>query len=166
MCRISPALPIRSSSSICICRAVSPDQPTLRRNGVGPADVAGFVSIDGIFDLARSLPEFEPSQVAVMRQLFGPDEGALASHSPIAYVRAEHPRLLLIDSTDDVKVCRDGFHQMKARMAAVGSPAKFVELPGLGHNETAIRIGMDDDPVLPLLLDFIKENGTGAKLHQ
>jgi hypothetical protein len=30
---------------------------------------------------------------------------------------------------------------MKARMAEVGSPARFVELAGLGHNEAVLRIG-------------------------
>jgi dipeptidyl aminopeptidase/acylaminoacyl peptidase len=129
----------------------------LQRSGVDPAVIAGFVSIDGIFDLGASLTAFEPNQIDVMRQLFGPDDAALAAHSTISYARAEHSRLLFIDSTDDAKVCRDAFHQMKARMAAVGSPAKFVELSGLGHNETIIRIGMDDDPVMPSLLTFIRE---------
>lgn len=29
-------------------------------------------------------------------------------------------------------------------------PARFVELPGLGHNQIMIGIGMDDDPIVPL----------------
>ena len=48
---------------------------------------------------------------------------------------------------------------MKTRMSEVGSPATFVELPGLGHNETAVRIGMDGDPVMPTLLDFFRRAG-------
>jgi hypothetical protein len=133
------------------------DPRILERSGVDAAVIAGFVSIDGIFDLGASLAAFEPNQVDIMRQLFGPDDAALAAHSTISYARAEHSRLLFVDSTDDAKVCRDGFYQMKARMAAVNSPAKFVELSGLGHNETIIRIGMDDDPVMPSLLAFIRE---------
>jgi acetyl esterase/lipase len=132
------------------------DGRILRRNGVDPIAIAGFVSIDGIFDLGASLATFKPDQIAIMRQLFGPDDATLAAHSTISYARAEHPRLLLIDSTDDEKVCRDGFRQMKERMTAVGSPAKFVELVGLGHNEIVIRIGMDNDPVIPSLIRFIR----------
>ena len=128
----------------------------LRRNGVDPAAVAGYVSIDGIFDLNASLTAFEPDQVAVLRQLFGPDASALSAHSSSAYARAQHPRLLFLDSTGDAQVCRDAFHRMKARMAAAGSPAEFVELAGLGHNEIIIRMGMDDDPLLPSLLIFIR----------
>jgi hypothetical protein len=30
------------------------------------------------------------------------------------------------------------------------------ELPGLGHNEAILRIGTDDDPVLPTLLGFVR----------
>ncbi len=131
------------------------DERNLRRNGVGPGAIAGFVSIDGIFNLSASLSAFTPEQAAVMRTLFGPDAAALALHSTLSYARREHPRLLFLDSTGDVPVCRDGFRDMKARMAALGSPAQFIELPGLGHNETIIRMGMDDDPVLPPLLAFI-----------
>ena len=132
------------------------DGRILRRHGVDADTIAGFVSVDGIFDLAASLASFKPDQTAIVRELFGPDDAALAAHSTISYARARHPPLLFVDSTGDEKVCLDGFHRMKARMAAADSPAKFVELSGLGHNEAVIRIGMDDDPVMPTLLDFIR----------
>jgi hypothetical protein len=111
--------------------------------------------MDGIFDLKASLPSFTPEQAVTLRKLFGPSDATLAVHSTVSYVRREHPRLLFLDSTNDERVCRDAFREMRARMAAVGSPAQFVELPGLGHNETIVRVGMDDDPVLPPLLAFV-----------
>ncbi len=40
-------------------------------------------------------------------------------------------------------------------MAEVSSPAKFVELAGLGHNEAILHIGRDDDSVMPALLAFV-----------
>jgi len=133
------------------------DDRVLSRHGVDTEALAGFVSMDGIFDLARSLPAFTADQAGILRRLFGPDDATLAAHSSISYARKQHPRLLFVDSSGDVQVERDGFQQMKARMTAVGSPAEFVELPGLGHNETVVRIGMDDDPVLPVLLRFIRQ---------
>ncbi len=132
------------------------DDRLLARHGIDPNTIAGFVSIDGIFELEAALPTFSSEQAAVMRQLFGPGAAQLASYSPISYARPQHPRLLFMDSTGDVAVCRDAFQQMKARMRASGSPAQFVELPGLGHNETVIRIGMPEDAVLPRLLAFIR----------
>jgi len=131
------------------------DERILGSHGVDANAVRGFVSIDGIFDLRASLGAFSAGQAAVMRQLFGPDDAALDRHSTITYARAQHPPLMFVDSTGDEPVCRDGFHAMKMRLSEVGSPAKFVELPGLGHNETIIRVGMDDDPVMPTLLSFI-----------
>ncbi len=86
------------------------DGRILARNGVDPSAIAGFVSIDGIFDLRASLDSFEPKQATVLRALFGPDDETLAAHSPIAYGRAEHPPLLLVDTTGDERVCLDGFH--------------------------------------------------------
>jgi acetyl esterase/lipase len=132
------------------------DGRILRRHGVDPDTVAGFVSIDGIFDLGASLASLKPDQAAIMRQLFGPDDATLAAHSTISYARARHPPLLFIDSTGDEKLCLDSFHRLKARMAEAKSSARFVELSGLGHNETIIRMGMDDDPVMPTLLGFIR----------
>ena len=132
------------------------DGGVLRQHGVDPDAVAGFVSIDGIFDLGASLAAFKTDQAAVMRQLFGSDDRALAAHSPISFARARHPRLLFVDSTGDDELCRDSFHRMRARMAEVGSPARFTELEGLGHNAAVIRIGTDDDPVMPVLLDFVR----------
>jgi len=126
------------------------------RNGLNLDHVAGFVSIDGIFDLNAALSAFTPEQAGIMRTLFGPDPATLAAHSSSSYARPQHPRLLFLDSTDDVKVCRDAFHELKALMTKSGSPAQFIELPGLGHNETVVRIGMDDDPVMPSLLAFIR----------
>jgi acetyl esterase/lipase len=132
------------------------DDRILRRHGVDPDQVAGFVSIDGIFNLNAALSAFTPEQAAIMRQLFGPDQATLALHSTTSYARAQHPRLLFLDSTHDEKVCRDAFQELKARMTEVGSQARFSELPGLGHNETIVRIGMDDDPIMPSLLAFIR----------
>jgi acetyl esterase/lipase len=132
------------------------DERILRRHGVDPDTIGGFVSIDGIFDLGASLSAFEPGQSNILRELFGPDDATLATHSSISYARAHHPPLLFIDSTGDQQVCLDGFRKMKARMAAVGSPARFVELANLGHNETVLRIGSDDDPVTPALLAFVR----------
>jgi arylformamidase len=132
------------------------DDRVLGRHGVAAKSIAGFVSIDGIFDVKASLPAFTSEQSAVLRQLFGPDDATLAENSPLTYARPQHPRLLVMDSAGDVAVCRDAFRAMKARMAAVGSPAQFIELQGLGHNETIIGIGMDGDPVMPVLLAFMR----------
>jgi len=132
------------------------DGRILHRNAIESNAVAGFVSIDGIFDLRAAIPAFTPEQASILRGLFGPDDLALALHSSFSYARREHPRLLFLDSANDERVCRDGFRALEARMKELGSPAEFIELPGLGHNEAIVRIGMDEDPVLPRLLSFIR----------
>jgi acetyl esterase/lipase len=132
------------------------DERILRRNGLPPEALAGYASIDGVFDLGASLPLLKPDEASVLRQLFGPDDAALAAHSPMTYARPLHPPLLFVDSTGDEKLCLDSFRAMRWRMRQAGSPATFIELPGLGHNEAVIRVGTDDDPVLPLLLSFVR----------
>lgn len=132
------------------------DERILASHGAATGDVAGFVSIDGIFDLNASLPAFTAEQAAVLRTLFGPDDASLGRYSTSTYARANHPRLLVLDSTDDAAVCRDAFKKFEARMASVGSPARFVELAGLGHNETVVQIGMVGDTVMPTLLAFMR----------
>ncbi len=132
------------------------DPRILQRNGVKVGEVAGFVSVDGVFDMRALLGYLKPEQAAILRNLFGPDDSSLAEHSSIAYARADHPPMLFVDSTDDEAMCLEGFRQMQTRLGAAGSKARFVQLEGLGHNETIIRIGMEPDPVMPTLLEFVK----------
>jgi acetyl esterase/lipase len=132
------------------------DGRILERHGVDANSIAGFVSFDGVFELATALPAFSTEQAAIMRKLFGPGDAGLAAHSTVTYARSRHPRLLVLDTTGDATVCRTAFHDFETRLSRVGSPARFVELPGLGHNEAIVRIGMDDDPVLPTLLAFVR----------
>ena len=138
------------------------DPRVLLRNGVESSAVAGFVSVDGVFDLHAALGYLKPDQGAILRTLFGPDDSALANHSPISYARADHPSMLFVDSTGDEAVCLDGFRHMRKRLAQAGSRARFVELEGLGHNETIIRVGMENDPLMPILLEFV-EIAAGAR---
>jgi acetyl esterase/lipase len=141
------------------------DPRVLLRNGVESSSVAGFVSVDGVFDLHATLGYLKPDQGAILRNLFGPDDAALANHSPISYARADHPSMLFVDSTGDEAVCLDGFRRMRERLAQAGSRARFVELEGLGHNETIIRVGMDNDQLMPTLLEFVEsvESAAGAR---
>ncbi|HMI87844.1 MAG TPA: alpha/beta hydrolase [Polyangiaceae bacterium] len=132
------------------------DPDILRRHDVESGAVAGFVSIDGVFDLSAALGYLKPDQVSILRGLFGPDDAALAQHSTITHARADHAPMLFVDSTDDEAVCLDGFHRMRARLAHAGSKALFVELKGLGHNEMIVRVGTDNDPLMPTLLEFIE----------
>ena len=117
------------------------DPRILRKSGLEDGAVAGFASVDGIFDLKASLSHLKPDQAAVVRELFGPDDAALAEHS--TQVQGSHPPLLFVDSTGDAAICREAFARMRARLAA-DAKARFVELPGLEHNEMIVRMGMAD----------------------
>lgn len=97
-----------------------------------------------------------------LANLFGPDAAALAHHSPISYARADHPSMLFVDSSGDEAVRLDSFRHMRERLALAGSRARFVELEGLGHNETIIRVGTENDPLMPTLLEFV-ESAAGSR---
>jgi acetyl esterase/lipase len=133
------------------------DPRILRRSGVESGKIAGFASVDGIFDLQASLGYLKADQAAVLRTLFGPDDASLAAHSTASYARADHPPMLFVDSSGDEPVCIDGFHRMRELFSRAGSSAEFVELEGLGHNEIIVRIGMEDDPILPMLVQFVEK---------
>lgn len=130
------------------------DPRILQRSGLEDGAVAGFASVDGIFDLKASLAHLKPEQAAVVRELFGPDDAALAEHSTLTRVRESHPPLLFVDSTGDAAICREAFARMRARLAG-DAKARFVELPGLEHNEMIVRMGMADDPLTPVLVSFV-----------
>jgi pimeloyl-ACP methyl ester carboxylesterase len=130
------------------------DPRILARNGVESGSLAGFVSVDGVFDLKATLAHFKPNQAAVVRQLFGPDDAALAAHSSVTYAHAAHAPLLFVDSTGDEAVCRESFARLKRELAS-DSRARFVELEGLEHNEMIVRMGMEHDPLSALLAEFV-----------
>jgi acetyl esterase/lipase len=132
------------------------DSRILERNGVATSAVAGYISVDGIFDLVASLPYFKPDQAQVMRELFGPDQQALAESSTVSHLTTSHAPWLVVDSTDDEQVCRDGFHALKARLSGHDPRTELLELQGLGHNEIIVRAGMDDDPITPLVERFVR----------
>lgn len=133
------------------------DPRILQRNGADRDAVAGFVSVDGIFDLRAAQDYLKPDQAAILRALFGPDDRSLAEHSTISYVQADPPRMLFIDSTGDEAVCLDGFQQMRTLLAP---RARFEELNGLGHNEAIVRIGMESDMLMPILADFVESTAS------
>jgi acetyl esterase/lipase len=133
------------------------DPRLLERHGVEPSALAGFVSIDGIFDLSASLRHFSAEQAQIMRRLFGPDDAALAELSTTSYLGKTHAPLLVVDSTADEAVCREGFQALRAKLEGRDDRARFVELEGLGHNEIIVRAGMSDDPLTPLLARFVSE---------
>jgi acetyl esterase/lipase len=128
----------------------------LESKGIAAGDVAGFISLDGVFDLVETIKQLPRDEAAIVADLFGPDATSLATYSPISFARAEHPPLLFVDSTDDAPLCREEFMRMRARMREAGSGARFIELPGLGHDEMTYRMGMDGDLVTPLVLEFIR----------
>lgn len=98
--------------------------------------VAGFISVDGIFDLEAALRYFEPEQVEVIRTLFGPDAKSLAEHSTSFYLGSNHAPLLIVDSADDERVCLDAFRELRAQLVD-DRRTEFLELAGLGHNEVS-----------------------------
>ena len=133
------------------------DPRIMQRNGADRDAVAGFVSIDGIFDLRAAQPYLKPDQAETLRALFGPDDRSLAEHSTISYVEADPPPMLFVDSTGDEAVCLDGFRRMRALLAP---RARFEELSGLGHNEAIIRIGMESDTLTPILVKFVESTAS------
>jgi pimeloyl-ACP methyl ester carboxylesterase len=132
------------------------DSRILARNGVASDAIAGFISVDGVFDLKATLAYFEPKEVAILRGLFGPDDGALADHSTLHHLHEQHAPMLFVDSTDDMPVCRDSFHELERRLAN-DERARFVELPGIGHNEMIVDVGMPGDVLTPLVVNFVAD---------
>lgn len=131
------------------------DPTIFERNGLSADSVAGFISVDGIFDLQASLAYFEPEQADVMRTLFGPTPEDLARNSTLLQLKEGHSPLLIVESTGDEPVCREGFKALRAKFQGKDARTEFLELPGLGHNEMIVRAGMTDDPLTPLIARFV-----------
>lgn len=123
------------------------DQGRLLRGGVDPRSVRGFVSLSGIYDVEEASRHEDPDVAVAARTLFGAD---YARYSPLALARrgAPKPELLAVVGGADYPMCR-------RQHAALAPAVEAVELTGLSHADMVLKIGADDDPVIPALLPFL-----------
>lgn len=68
-----------------------------------------------------------------------------AAASPVTYVRADAPPVLILHGDRDVLVPVGQGRALAERLAAVGAPVTFVRLPAAGHGDWD---AWQDDPVL------------------
>lgn len=131
------------------------DPERLAKAGVDPGRVRGFVSLGGVYDLARILPALKPDHAATVRKLAGGEAG-LARFSPQQKIKAGHPPMLLIVGQRDEPSLVSEHRAMAQALAGAAPATTVIEIPQDDHMSLLMDLGTDKDEVLAPLVEFIQ----------
>jgi len=101
------------------------DHRYLRRQGVDPAQIRGFIGLAGPYD-------FVPEDGPTLPHIFG-SAGSWAETQPVQHSQgAAPPSLLLVGGTDTTVLPRNSY-RLAQRLEAAGVPVAVKTYPHLGH---------------------------------
>jgi acetyl esterase/lipase len=128
---------------------VALDSRYLRATGHATADVRGFIGLSGPYDFRRNTP--------LLKALFGANPDDRASQ-PIAWVRADAPRLLLIHGDADRVVEPGNSRRLNAAARRAGGASEMLIVPGMNHGGGLVALsafGPSPSPIRLTLAAFI-----------
>jgi acetyl esterase/lipase len=148
------------SSGAHIATLLALDPKYLRSVGMTAADICGVAGVAGSYDYEA--PRSVPLYLAEYIQVFGaPDHWAAVS--PIRYVTADSPPMLLLAGADDSAVDPGHSVRLSSQLRSVGVHADAVLYPGLGHQGLMLAFSGTMDFLAPVKSDighFIAAQGS------
>lgn len=112
------------------------DQNVLRAHQLTPSVICAYYGISGVYDInAQYQFERDNGRTApVMTAVMGGVESFVAT-SPITYVNADVPRILLVHGDQDETVPLQMSQDFAAALTAAGASVDLQVYPGRGHSE-------------------------------
>ncbi len=141
-----------------IAALLATDGHWLRRVGVRPRQLAGFIGLAGPYGF---LPLTEPAFIG----MFGATPQAQARSQPINFVDGDEPPMLLLQGTDDHVVQPKNTRSLAQRMRARHEPVEVKMYAGIGHVRLLLSFSRPlrhSSPALRDTLDFIRAH-SGAR---
>jgi acetyl esterase/lipase len=135
--------------------ALAPEH--LERAGVRTSQLSGFVSMAGVYDLARVAAALEPDLGARVRASAADAEG-LRRFSPEQRVRADHPPMLLLVGTGEPPAGRVEHDRMYAALRAVPGDVTQADVPGADHMDLVMHLSHPNDRAMSELFNFIEHH--------
>lgn len=141
-----------------IAALLATDGSWLRRVGLQPRRLAGFIGLAGPYDF---LPLTEPAFIG----MFGNTLQEQARSQPIDFVDGDEPPMLLLQGTDDRTVQPKNTLSLAKRMHARHEPVEVHMYPGIGHVRLLLSFSRPlrhSSPALRDTLAFIRAH-SGVK---
>ncbi|HEX6810965.1 MAG TPA: alpha/beta hydrolase [Planctomycetota bacterium] len=128
------------------------DDERLAAAGVPRAAVRGCIGLSGVYDV-------RPRHV-IVDHVFGTDAKVRADASPFLHAGAGDPPCLLVSGERDIPGLVLSARMLERSLHEHGVAASTLELPGRTHVDYFFSLGSAVDPVLPRVLEFVREPGT------
>jgi acetyl esterase/lipase len=135
------------------------DERYLGAHGRRASDLCGLVGLSGVYDLQATYDYYlaRGTEPRLILEVMGGREN-LAAASPIEYVRANLPPVLLIHGTQDETVPASISREFHAALEQAGARSRLRLLAGAGHADYLLdAIGQERRPLVADLVAFVKE---------
>lgn len=121
-----------------------------------PPGVRGYIPLSAIWDVAdmRSMHDDDFND-GVTYPVFGRDEGAYAGQSPMSFLAADTPPLLIAIGSDDFPYMVPQAERAFAKLSAEGNGAAIVHVSGNDHMDMVRRFGAADDNMTEIVHRFV-----------
>jgi acetyl esterase/lipase len=135
------------------------DERYLRAHGRSAGELCGLVGMSGVYDLQATYDYYlaRGTEPQLILEVMGGREN-LAAASPIEYVRAGLPPVLLIHGTEDETVPASISREFHAALEQAGTTSRLRLLAGAGHVDYLLdAIGHERRPLVADLVAFVEE---------
>lgn len=124
----------------------------LRSQGATPEQIAGVISICGVYDLSRYQGLGDP----YLEGVFGTDEAEFREASPISYVQAKAPPFFLAYAERDYPGAAQQAEAMASKLAQRGARARSLRVAGRDHVSILTGVRSMLDPLAVNLAMFMR----------
>jgi acetyl esterase/lipase len=129
------------------------DDTRLAAHGVDVSTIRGYAPLSPILDLAALAAHPPAENAEIVDQVFGDN---LAPYSPRTHFKAQIAPMLIVLGDRDLESLKDQVPQAVDELVALGAPVEYHLLEGKDHDQIVIDFDTDDDPMTPLIVDFVR----------
>ena len=138
------------SSGAVLVAMVGLDKTYLSKHGMQPTDLAGYVPISGLYDLAGT--------DQWLLDWFGKEETQRKAISPIAHTTSPTAPFLLMAGESDFKEAIDSAEKLTQLLKSTSNKADFRKISRRNHVGIVREMVMNDDPAFREVLGFIRQH--------
>jgi acetyl esterase/lipase len=136
------------------CLALDPS--LLAERGENPADAAGFLGLQGIYDVPRLAEVWPGYPEWFLNGAFGPERAAWRAASPRFMTAPPGKPWLLVHSPQDELVDAAQSEDFCAHLRALGEKVRYETPASASHFAVVEDVGREGDALAEILADFLK----------
>jgi acetyl esterase/lipase len=133
------------------------DQHYLSAHTVPPESIRGLVFVSGVVDLNEHVGSTMFTSREFIEEAFGSTPEELAAASPISYIRAGLPPVLVVIAEKDPPGLREQGKRFADVLREYDNDPFIISVRGRDHFSIVRRFGPDDDTTAMAIVEFVKK---------